>query len=83
MNDHKNSYRDSFITMTQNENNPILSDREPFNDVERHLDIINGYQRAKILSTYPRKIRTLIRIIIIMVLCFMALLFLGVFRLLI
>ncbi len=73
--DRYNPYEDPSLIQTQSSEEPILSDREPFNDVSRHFDIINGYQRNKILSHYPRRARPWIRVGAVVVLLLIALTF--------
>jgi hypothetical protein len=68
-----NPYEDPSLIQTQSTEEPILSHREPFNDVSRHFDIVSGYQRNKILSHYPRWARPWIRVSAIVVLLLFAL----------
>lgn len=60
-------YEDKTLTESQPEQ-PIVTDREPFNDMVKHGDIIAGYQRNRTLSDYPRRMRPWVRLYAIAIL---------------
>lgn len=54
-------YEDENLVETQPDT-PFVNQREPFNDVIKHGDIVTGYQRNRTLSDYPRRIRPWVRL---------------------
>jgi hypothetical protein len=52
---------------------PTLNNREPFNDIIEHGDIIAGYQQNRTLSDFPQHVRPMVKYFAIVSL----LLFLG------
>ena len=59
-----NPYMDHSLTESKPE--PVTIDsiesREPFNDVVKHQDLVQGYRRNRTLSDYPRQVRPWVRL---------------------
>lgn len=55
-------YEDKTLSETQPDRPTVIDDREPFNDVIKHGDIVVGYRRNRTLSDYPRGVRPWIRL---------------------
>ncbi|MFD1675756.1 hypothetical protein [Alicyclobacillus fodiniaquatilis] len=66
-----NPYEDKTLTEMQPDA-PFVDQREPFNDVIKHSDIIVGHQQNRTLSDFPRRIRPWVRVSAIMTLVFLA-----------
>ena len=61
-----NPYEDETIHASQPEQEPAnVEDRQGFNDVMKHYDIINGHQMPKRLDQLPAWLRWVVRPIII------------------
>ncbi len=61
-----NPYNDDTLHSTQHENLlQTIDERKGFNDVIKHYDLINGHQSPKRLEHFPRKLRSVLKIIII------------------
>ena len=53
-------YEDPSLHTSQPEP-PTLNEREPFNDVVKHGDLIVDYQRNRTLEDYPRRLRPFVK----------------------
>lgn len=62
-----NPYEDEGLHMVQPDHEPApLNEREGFNEILKHNDIVNGHQIPKRLDHFPRSMRKVVRIIILL-----------------
>ena len=66
MNGNNNPYKDKTIHTTQLITRDELLEREGFNDVLKHYDSVNGFQAPKRLDHFPKPIRLITKLIIIL-----------------
>jgi hypothetical protein len=73
MDDKQNPYNDETIHTTQLVSRDELLEREGFNDVIKHYDSVNGFQAPKRLDHFPKPIRWIAKLVVILlVLMFIA-----------
>ncbi|HIW33156.1 MAG TPA: hypothetical protein IAA29_10260 [Candidatus Paenibacillus intestinavium] len=64
--DKYNPYEDDTLHSIQQEDLPeSMDERKGFNDVIKHYDAVNGHQSPKRLDHFPKSLRNMIKIIII------------------
>lgn len=73
MDDKNNPYKDETIHTTQLISRDELLEREGFNDVIKHYDSVNGFQAPKRLDQFPKPIRLIAKLVVIL----LVLMFIG------
>ena len=64
--DKYNPYDDDTLHSIQQEDIPkSIDDRKGFNDVINHYDAVNGHQSPKRLEHFPKSLRNIVKIIIV------------------